>query len=103
MRTEEIVARLKLSILLEAARIVGEHVADAEQIDTAIVEGLRFFEEQRGVLRWADSVGMPAIIVRLRELIRFGDRFGLPASFTRMAANARRFHAVDSSKARHAA
>jgi 3-hydroxyacyl-CoA dehydrogenase/enoyl-CoA hydratase/3-hydroxybutyryl-CoA epimerase/enoyl-CoA isomerase len=66
---EEIVDRLMLPMLLEAARCVDERVVEsAVEVDTGLVLGIGFPRHLGGILHWADRIG-------LAELMRRCERF----------------------------
>jgi 3-hydroxybutyryl-CoA dehydrogenase len=49
----------------EAAFALGEGVGSAEDIDTGMVHGLNY---PRGILRWADTVGLDHVLSVLEAL-----------------------------------
>jgi len=51
-------------------------VADAGAVDVAMIFGAGFPPFRGGVLRWADALGLPAVVERLRALRgERGERF----------------------------
>ncbi|MFQ5735138.1 MAG: 3-hydroxyacyl-CoA dehydrogenase NAD-binding domain-containing protein [Planctomycetaceae bacterium] len=73
---EEITRRLFLPPLLEATRILEERlVAEPEDVDAALRDGLGFLPSAEGLLRWADCVGAGTILEWLRPLQALGPRF----------------------------
>ncbi|MBI4617857.1 MAG: enoyl-CoA hydratase/isomerase family protein [Planctomycetes bacterium] len=73
----EIVDRLVLSMANEASRCLGEGiVADAETVDLGMIFGTGFPPFRGGLLRYADSLGLPAVVKRLERLAeKLGPRF----------------------------
>ena len=66
---EEIVDRLMLVMVNEAARCVDEGIVEnAGQLDLAMIMGTGFPAWQGGLCRWADSLGIDVIVKRLNEL-----------------------------------
>jgi 3-hydroxyacyl-CoA dehydrogenase/enoyl-CoA hydratase/3-hydroxybutyryl-CoA epimerase len=66
---DERLDRMVLPMVNEAARLLAEGVvADAAQLDLATVYGMGFAPFRGGVLAFADSRGLRAVVERLREL-----------------------------------
>ena len=73
----------------EAALCLEEHVAEASDIDMAMVAGIGFPQEKEGILHYADQVGLDAVLDRLQKFYgEFGDRFW-PAPRLRRMVNAK--------------
>jgi 3-hydroxyacyl-CoA dehydrogenase/enoyl-CoA hydratase/3-hydroxybutyryl-CoA epimerase len=74
---KDIVDRCVLSMVNEAARCLEEKVVEnADAVDLGMIMGTGFPPFRGGLLRYADSVGLPSILVRLRELTSStGSRF----------------------------
>ena len=91
---QEIVNRLVLSMVNEAARILGEGVvATAAAVDLAMVMGTGFPPFRGGLLRYADSLGPRALLEDLGELQRaHGDRFAPAPAIERLADSDGRFY-----------
>ena len=73
----DLMDRLILALVNECAACLREGVAeDADLIDAAVIFGTGFAPFRGGPLAYARSRGIPAIIVRLKELAaRYGARF----------------------------
>ncbi len=82
--------RTVLAMVNEAARTLEDAVAASPaDVDLAMITGTGFPPFRGGLLRWADTLGMPTILARLESLRRdHGPRFE-PASLIRERANAR--------------
>ncbi len=80
--------RLVLPMVNEAARLLEEGVVEnTEAIDLAMVLGTGFAPFRGGLARFADSVGIEAIVAQMRETAaRHGSRF-TPASLLTELAN----------------
>jgi 3-hydroxyacyl-CoA dehydrogenase/enoyl-CoA hydratase/3-hydroxybutyryl-CoA epimerase len=91
---KEIVNRLVLAMVNEAARVLEEGiVTSASAVDLAMIMGTGFPPFHGGLLRWADSVGAKAVHYDLEELrLAHGDRFAPAASITEMADTNGRFY-----------
>jgi 3-hydroxyacyl-CoA dehydrogenase/enoyl-CoA hydratase/3-hydroxybutyryl-CoA epimerase/3-hydroxyacyl-CoA dehydrogenase/enoyl-CoA hydratase/3-hydroxybutyryl-CoA epimerase/enoyl-CoA isomerase len=85
---EEITDRLFLSMLVEASRVLSEGIVrDAADVDMGLILGIGFPTFRGGLLRWADSIGLPAILQRLEKYVPLGKRFE-PTDTMRSLANA---------------
>ncbi len=72
----ELTARLMLPMLVEAAWLLDERMADSPQdIEEAVVYGLGFPAARGGILQWAGTVGLPAVLDMLAPLRELGSRF----------------------------
>jgi 3-hydroxyacyl-CoA dehydrogenase/enoyl-CoA hydratase/3-hydroxybutyryl-CoA epimerase len=85
---EQIVDRLILPMVNEAARVLEEGVtASADAIDLATVLGLGFAPFRGGLARYADAVGLRNIVARLEQLRgQFGPRFSPASLLAELAA-----------------
>lgn len=94
VRTPELVERLVYPMVNEAARVLDEGlVAGPEWVDLAMVLGTGFAPFRGGPLRYADKVGLPAIVTRLRELaVTHGPRFEPSAALSGRASAGRKLH-----------
>ncbi len=88
--------RMVLAMINEAARCVEEGiVAGPEQVDLAMVFGAGFPPYRGGVLRHADTIGLQAVVDRLRALrAEKGLRFEPCALLASKAARGERFVGV---------
>jgi 3-hydroxyacyl-CoA dehydrogenase len=85
--------RVLLPMVAEAARLLEEgRVSDPREIDMAVVLGLGFPAQRGGLLRWADTIGSPALVERLGRLESLGARMEPPELLRRMAKENRPFH-----------
>jgi 3-hydroxyacyl-CoA dehydrogenase/enoyl-CoA hydratase/3-hydroxybutyryl-CoA epimerase len=96
MTEEQIQWRLVLPMVNEAARLLAEGVTDsADTVDLATVLGTGFAPFRGGLAKFADSVGMDKILVRLEELAaRHGARFAPAAALKPLAAGRRPMSAI---------
>lgn len=73
---EEITDRLFLPMLTEASRILMEGIVrDPADVDMGLILGIGFPAFRGGLLRWADSCGLKAIVEKLRRHESLGPRF----------------------------
>ncbi|HWP34846.1 MAG TPA: 3-hydroxyacyl-CoA dehydrogenase family protein, partial [Thermodesulfobacteriota bacterium] len=90
----ELEERLVYPMVNEAARALDEGIAAGpEWVDLAMVLGTGFAPFRGGPLRYADRVGLPVIVTRLKELAAtLGPRFEPAPGLTTRAAAGRRFY-----------
>jgi 3-hydroxyacyl-CoA dehydrogenase/enoyl-CoA hydratase/3-hydroxybutyryl-CoA epimerase len=89
-RDEQLAERMVLAMINEGARCVEEGiVADAGQVDVAMIFGAGFPPFRGGPLRHADTLGLPNVVSRLNALrAEKGERF-LPCAILIRKAGAR--------------
>ncbi|MCU1349403.1 MAG: Enoyl-CoA hydratase [Acidobacteria bacterium] len=89
-----VVERMVLQMINEAALILDEKiVASAGELDLAMIMGTGFPPFRGGLLRYADSLGLPYILARLNDLeTRLGPRFLASAPLRRLAETGRTFY-----------
>jgi 3-hydroxyacyl-CoA dehydrogenase/enoyl-CoA hydratase/3-hydroxybutyryl-CoA epimerase/enoyl-CoA isomerase len=91
----EIVDRLMLPLVLEAARCLEEGVAEsAVEVDMSLVLGIGFPRHLGGALHWADSQGLAAIVRRCEALRGLSALYAPGDALARLAAAGGRFHAA---------
>ena len=85
--------RMGLAIVNEAARCVEEGIVrEAGHVDLAMIFGTGFAPFRGGPLRWADSLGLPHVVGRLRALqAEAGPRFAPCALLVTMAEKGETF------------
>ena len=90
-----VVERMTLAMINEAAMILDEKiVASAPELDLAMIMGTGFPPFRGGLLRYADSLGIPYILARLDELSsKLGPRFNVSAALRRLAERGGKFYA----------
>jgi len=86
--------RMLLAMINEAALILDEKiVASAAELDLAMIMGTGFPPFRGGLLRYADSLGLPYIVARLDELAdRVGPRFKASEPLQRLVARGGKFY-----------
>jgi 3-hydroxybutyryl-CoA dehydrogenase len=89
---EQIVWRILVMLINEAADAVHLHVASAEDIDLAMTKGVNY---PKGLLRWANEKGIMHCVETLDGLYQeYGeDRYRCSALLRRMAREGRQFFA----------
>ena len=82
-----VVERMILAMINEASMILDEKiVASAAELDLAMIMGTGFPPFRGGLLRYADSLGVPYILARLDELSsRVGPRYAPNAPLKKLA------------------
>jgi len=88
------VERMILAMVNEAALILDEKiVASAPELDLAMIMGTGFPPFRGGLLRYADSLGLPYIQARLDELsTRVGPRFNASEPLRRLVERGGKFY-----------
>ena len=94
-RREAITERMVLAMINEASRCLEEKVvADAGALDLAMIFGAGFPPFRGGLLRHADTLGLPRIETRLIALrAEKGERYAPSALLSRLAAEGGTFTA----------
>jgi 3-hydroxyacyl-CoA dehydrogenase/enoyl-CoA hydratase/3-hydroxybutyryl-CoA epimerase len=89
-----VVERMVLAMINEAAMILDEKiVASAPELDLAMIMGTGFPPFRGGLLRYADSLGLPYIQARLDDLSqKHGRRFIATAPLRRLAERGAKFY-----------
>jgi 3-hydroxyacyl-CoA dehydrogenase/enoyl-CoA hydratase/3-hydroxybutyryl-CoA epimerase len=89
-----VVERMVLAMINEASLILDEKiVASAPELDLAMIMGTGFPPFRGGLLRYADSLGLPYVVARLNDLReRVGPRFTANAPLRRLAEREAKFH-----------
>lgn len=73
---QEIVARMMIPMLTEMARCLEEGIVDsAAEADMALIYGLGFPPFRGGVFRWADSLGLNAIVEMAKAYESLGELY----------------------------
>lgn len=90
----EIIDRCILTMVNEAAKCLEENVVkNARYLDMAMIMGAGFPAFRGGVLRYADSRGIPEIVERLQEIYsKQGARFEVSKLLLEMAKDGRKFY-----------
>lgn len=91
-----VVERMVLAMINEASLILDEKiVASAPELDLAMIMGTGFPPFRGGLLRYADSLGVPYILARLDELSsRVGPRYAPNAPLKKLAERGLGFYAA---------
>jgi 3-hydroxyacyl-CoA dehydrogenase/enoyl-CoA hydratase/3-hydroxybutyryl-CoA epimerase/3-hydroxyacyl-CoA dehydrogenase/enoyl-CoA hydratase/3-hydroxybutyryl-CoA epimerase/enoyl-CoA isomerase len=90
---EEITDRLFLPMLTEASRVLTEGIVrEPADVDMGLILGIGFPSFRGGLLRWADSLGLPAVLEKLRQYEQLGPRFQPTEQMRRLAAEGKGFY-----------
>jgi 3-hydroxyacyl-CoA dehydrogenase len=91
---EEIVARITTALANEGARVLEEHYATrAGDIDIIYAYGFGFPRYRGGPMFYAETVGLPTVLSRVKEYgARFGDYWEPAPLLERLAAEGRGFY-----------
>jgi 3-hydroxyacyl-CoA dehydrogenase len=91
---EEIVARIMTALANEGARVLEDGFATrASDIDVVYVYGFGFPRHRGGPMFYAETVGLPTVLARVREYrARFGDYWEPAPLLERLVAEGRGFY-----------
>jgi 3-hydroxyacyl-CoA dehydrogenase/enoyl-CoA hydratase/3-hydroxybutyryl-CoA epimerase/3-hydroxyacyl-CoA dehydrogenase/enoyl-CoA hydratase/3-hydroxybutyryl-CoA epimerase/enoyl-CoA isomerase len=90
---DEIIDRLFLPMLTEASRIVTEGIVrEPADVDMGLILGIGFPPFRGGLLRWADSLGLPKVLDKLKQYEKLGPRFLPTEQMRKLAAEKRGFY-----------
>jgi 3-hydroxyacyl-CoA dehydrogenase len=92
---DEIIARITTALANEGARVLEDGFAiRASDIDVVYVHGFGFPRHRGGPMFYADTVGLPRVLSRVKEYRdRFGDHWQPAPYLERLVAEGRGFHA----------
>ncbi len=92
---EEIISRIMTALANEGARIIEEGYATrASDIDAVYCYGFGYPRHAGGPMFYADTVGLPTVLARVKEYRdRMGDYWQPAALLEKLAAEGRGFHA----------
>jgi 3-hydroxyacyl-CoA dehydrogenase/enoyl-CoA hydratase/3-hydroxybutyryl-CoA epimerase/3-hydroxyacyl-CoA dehydrogenase/enoyl-CoA hydratase/3-hydroxybutyryl-CoA epimerase/enoyl-CoA isomerase len=89
---EEMRERMFLPMLIEASRVLEEGIVrDPADVDMGLILGIGFPPQHGGLLRWADTEGMPRILDRLAKYAALGKRFEPTEQMKALAASGKGF------------
>jgi 3-hydroxyacyl-CoA dehydrogenase len=91
---DEIIARIMTALANEGARVLEDGFAiRASDIDVVYVHGFGYPRHRGGPMFYADTVGLPTVLARVREYRQqFGDYWQPSALLEKLAAEGRGFH-----------
>ena len=90
---EEITERLFLPMLTEASRVLTESIVrEPGDVDMGLILGVGFPPFRGGILRWADTVGLPNILEKLKKYESLGARFVPTDQMRKLAAEGKGFY-----------
>jgi len=92
---EEITDRMFLPMLTEASRVLTEGIVrEPADVDMGLILGIGFPAFRGGLLRWADTIGLPEILKKLQKYEKLGKRFEPTEQIRNLAAAAKGFYSV---------
>jgi 3-hydroxyacyl-CoA dehydrogenase/enoyl-CoA hydratase/3-hydroxybutyryl-CoA epimerase/3-hydroxyacyl-CoA dehydrogenase/enoyl-CoA hydratase/3-hydroxybutyryl-CoA epimerase/enoyl-CoA isomerase len=90
---EEITDRLFLPMLTEASRVLSEGIVrEPGDVDMGLILGIGFPAFRGGILRWADTVGLPEVLAKLKKYEHLGPRFQPTEQMRKLAAAGKGFY-----------
>ncbi len=91
---EEMTDRLFLPMLTEASRVLTEGIVrEPGDVDMGLILGIGFPPFRGGILRWADAIGLPAVLERLKKYEPLGPRYRPTEQMRKLAAEGKGFYA----------
>jgi 3-hydroxyacyl-CoA dehydrogenase/enoyl-CoA hydratase/3-hydroxybutyryl-CoA epimerase/3-hydroxyacyl-CoA dehydrogenase/enoyl-CoA hydratase/3-hydroxybutyryl-CoA epimerase/enoyl-CoA isomerase len=92
-KIEEIQDRLFLPMLTEATRVLAEGVVrEPGDVDMGLILGIGFPPFRGGILRWADGMGIPVVLEKLRKYEALGPRFAPTDLLRKLASSGTGFY-----------
>jgi 3-hydroxyacyl-CoA dehydrogenase/enoyl-CoA hydratase/3-hydroxybutyryl-CoA epimerase/3-hydroxyacyl-CoA dehydrogenase/enoyl-CoA hydratase/3-hydroxybutyryl-CoA epimerase/enoyl-CoA isomerase len=90
---EEMTNRLFLPMLTEASRVLTEGIVrEPGDVDMGLILGIGFPPFRGGILRWADALGLPNVLERLKKYEHLGQRFQPTEQMRKLAAEGKGFY-----------
>ena len=90
---DEITERLILPMLVEASLVLTEGIVrDPVDVDMGLILGIGFPTFRGGLLRWADTTGLPTILQTLAKHEKLGPRFAATEQMRKLATAGKGFH-----------
>ncbi|OAI50086.1 3-hydroxyacyl-CoA dehydrogenase, partial [Planctomycetaceae bacterium SCGC AG-212-F19] len=90
---EEITERLFLPMVPEASRILMEGIVrEPADVDMGLILGIGFPAFRGGLLRWADTLGLPKVLEMLKKYEGLGPRFQPTEQMKKLAAERKGFY-----------
>ena len=82
-------------MLTEASRVLTEGIVrEPGDVDMGLILGIGFPPFRGGLLRWADSLGLPAVLEKLKKYESLGPRYAPTEQMKRLAAAGKGFYAA---------
>lgn len=90
---EQITERLFLLMLNEAAHALADGIVrEPGDVDMGLILGIGYPPFRGGILRWADEVGLPVVVEKLKQYEPLGSRFQPHELLRSLAASGRSFY-----------
>jgi 3-hydroxyacyl-CoA dehydrogenase / enoyl-CoA hydratase / 3-hydroxybutyryl-CoA epimerase / enoyl-CoA isomerase len=91
---EEITDRLFLPMVVEASRVLTEGIVrEPADVDMGLILGIGFPPFHGGLLRWADEIGLPQVLQKLKRYESLGLRFHPTEQMRKLASAGKGFYA----------
>ncbi|HEY1858948.1 MAG TPA: 3-hydroxyacyl-CoA dehydrogenase NAD-binding domain-containing protein [Gemmataceae bacterium] len=91
---EEITDRLFLPMVVEASRVLTEGIVrEPADVDMGLILGIGFPPFHGGLLRWADEIGLPHVLQKLKRYESLGLRFHPTEQMRTLASAGKGFYA----------
>ncbi len=96
---QDIIDRMMLPLLIECSRCLEDDIVDSPvEVDIALVYGLGFPPFRGGPFRYADAVGLPALIETAARYGSLGKLYEPTGQMARLAQGGGRFHQAETAE-----
>ena len=93
LSTKDLADRLFLPMLLEATRLIEDGiVTDVRDVDLGLIYGIGFPPFRGGLFCWADTIGAPALVEKLKPYADLGKRYEPTAMLLEHAKADKKFY-----------
>lgn len=93
---EQIIERMMFPMIFECARCLEENiVASSQEVDMGLLLGLGFPPFRTGALKYADSIGLSAIVEKSKQYESLGKMYEPPKGFLELANNNKTYYGRD--------
>jgi 3-hydroxyacyl-CoA dehydrogenase len=90
---DELTNRMFLPMLTEASRVLEEGIVrEAADVDMGLILGIGFPPQKGGILRWADNLGLPQVIEKMKPYEKVGPRYQPTPIMRKLAAEGKGFY-----------
>ncbi len=90
---EEVTDRLFLPMLVEASRVLEERIVrEPGDVDMGLILGIGFPAFRGGILRWAETLGLPNVLEKLKRYEYLGPRYHPTEQMRRLTAEGKGFY-----------
>lgn len=93
MPEEEIVDRLMVPLIIEAARCLEEGIVESvQEVDTGLITGVGYPPFRGGALKYADALGLKTVVEKAARYVHLGTLYETTAEMKKMAATGKTYY-----------